>query len=555
MFSKKIIWLFVSQFAVFSVQAVPVQEQWVPAQDEPFVAKRPPLKSLEGKQSEESPVPKLSSAALPTVNASDSEQQYWTKRGRLDIVDRLRKAQRDTTPQPASVRKLPAEPSAGSVALVPVAPLKTESTEPLKAEPARLAQVKAEPVKPVPLKTEPVKPEPVKAALAKPIVPLKVADTKPEMAAELIMVQPLTPTREEQSRYWSARGRGDLAAKIAAPLDAHSESGNANGDRPVTIDRVRARPAQTAASSVGKLASDEKNTIISVPYIDSAGQDTRVPSKLTPEELAKYWAARGRDDLAEQAQNMSHPLPAGEEYGSSLREFHVKQSVREDKVIVRGAEQPARSEQLTPNKQELADSAEYWSSRGCTDLAEALQSRLEVPAARRGSVRVVPVAQAAMHEKPIKGDNKSALEDVLLKSPTSIKARLDLADIYRQAGELGRAAVLIDSVLAGHPDLAEALFARARLYAEQSLWREVLGVLEKVSPSARNAEMARLQKTAWAHVQIDRADALLRQGNQLEAQVLLRQVARELALNEQQRVVQPESPSLWKNAAGSRGAH
>jgi hypothetical protein len=71
-----------------------------------------------------------------------------------------------------------------------------------------------------------------------------------------------------------------------------------------------------------------------------------------------------------------------------------------------------------------------------------------------------------------------------------------------------------------------------------------LYALEKISPVSRSDEMGKLQKTAWAHVQIDRADALVRQGNNREAEVLLRQVAVELAVNDTLRA-QPETPALW----------
>ncbi|MDP1941213.1 MAG: hypothetical protein Q8K54_11295, partial [Gallionella sp.] len=90
--------------------------------------------------------------------------------------------------------------------------------------------------------------------------------------------------------------------------------------------------------------------------------------------------------------------------------------------------------------------------------------------------------------------------------------------------------------------------ASAQLYATQRLWWETLHTLDKISPVSRTTEMGKLQKMAWAHVQIDRADALVRQGNNAEAELLLRQVAAELAVNYNQ-TRQPEPPPLWKSAA------
>lgn len=742
MFSKKIICLgiYALQFVLFSSQAatVPAQgvEQWVPAQDEPFVAKRPqPLnRSLvaEAKMSEIKAEAVVKSSVLPVINTADSQLQYWSRRGRLDIVEHLRKRQ-DTAPakesrlaqasvvaagitqpvktestEPAKVEPyVAAQPMAEaaklvSVNVVPVksepvksepvkaepvriellkaepvntellrteaakqvsvnaAPVKSEpvklepvkieqlKAEPVKAEPVKIGPLKAEPAKPVSVNVAPIKAEPVKAAQVNPIEPVAVhlsnlpprgefkssayagaqagsaqiaqaikgADKVPEIgpAAELIKVQPLTPTREEQARYWATRGRSDLV--VVEPLARQSDARGAV--RVVTVAKASSAPEGNNVSVVDVLpVVYKKNINNSNGYDNIETLESRVGPELNPDEQAKYWAARGRDDLAEQAKTKNEqsdtPFKGGAASRTSRTDVQVKNAApgrlltgdvssdsdttlprlnpdeqakywsargrddlaeqakarseqsgmpvkgveasrttrakqREEKVLVRGVERGASIAQ--PASQELNGGAEYWAARGRDDLADALKLRMAV--ARRDSVRVLPAAQTVTQDKSNQRENKSALEDALMKNPSGIKARLDLADIYRQTGELERASVLIDGVLAGNPDLAEALYARARLYAEQSLWREVLWVLEKVSPAARNGEMAKLQKTAWAHVQIDRADVLVRQGDHLEAQVLLRQVARELALNTTQRA-QPESPSLWKNAVKTKG--
>jgi len=751
MFSKKIICLgiYASQFVLFSSQAATVQaqavEQWVPAQDEPFVAKRPQIlnRSLvaDAKLSEIKAEGVVKSPVLPLIDTAESQLQYWSKRGRPDIVEHLRKRHRDnahagesrlaqatvvaagitqptklTEPakvepyvaaqpmaeaaKPVSVNAVPvksepvkteqlraesAKPVSVNAAPVKAEPVKSEAvkSEPVKGEPVKTEQLRAEPAKPVsvnaapikaepvkseagksepvklePVKTElraepakpvsvnaaPIKAEPGKVAQVNPIEPvaahlsnlpprgevkstayavarvnsvpialaIKEANNVPRPAAELIKVQPLTPTREEQARYWAARGRSDLA--VVEPLSRQSGAGGVG--RAETVAKASLPLAMNDASVVDALAVVDKKSIDkSNGYNKPETLESRVEPKLNPDEQAKYWAARGRDDLAEQAKTQSEqsdtpfkggirtsradvqvknaapgrlltgdvssdsdtPLPklnpdeqakywaargrddlaeqakaGSEQSGVPVKGIEASRTLRakqrDEKVLVRGVERGASFAQ--PASQELNGDAEYWAARGRDDLADALKLRMAV--ARRDSVRVLPAAQTVTQNKSNQRENKSALEDALLKNPSGIKARLDLADIYRQTGELERASVLIDGVLAGNPDLAEALYARARLYAEQSLWREVLWVLEKVSPASRNGEMAKLQKTAWAHVQIDRADVLVRQGDHLEAQVLLRQVARELALNTKQRM-QPESPALWKNGVKTKG--
>lgn len=220
-------------------------------------------------------------------------------------------------------------------------------------------------------------------------------------------------------------------------------------------------------------------------------------------------------------------------------------------VVLTGIK-PIEDEKTLPtvplSRQSLDENAQYWESRGRTDLAEQIRQQLQ-----RSSLPENRVERAGVlrhdSEKIVNNQSveKSSLEDSLLKNPNNLKARLDLAQIYRSTGELSKARSLIESVLASHPDMPEALLASALLFAEQHLWPETLFVLEKVAPVARNAEMAKLQKMAWAHVQLDRADALLRRGDNIEAELLLRRIAAELAINSRQQAL-PEPPALWNSA-------
>jgi tetratricopeptide (TPR) repeat protein len=208
----------------------------------------------------------------------------------------------------------------------------------------------------------------------------------------------------------------------------------------------------------------------------------------------------------------------------------------------------------TPSRQELNERAQYWEARGRSDLAVQIRQKLQV-------LEAAPISDGSARPGRETGNGvgsgtnnaaRSALEDSLLRNPDSLKSRLDLGQIYRSTGEISKARAQIDSVLSVNPDLPEAIFASAQVYADQRLWWETLHALEKISPASRTNEMARLQKMAWAHVQIDRADALVRQGNNADAEVLLRRVAVELAVNYNQEM-QPEPPALWKNEL--RGQH
>lgn len=319
---------------------------------------------------------------------------------------------------------------------------------------------------------------------------------------------------EEKAQYWQARGRNDLADKVRAPAEVKA---------PAVI--VAVEPVTSAMPTAS----------------DSAKPQDK-------ERQARYWQARGRSDLADKVRGS-----AAESSAAPVR------TVTPMSISLSGAESVvAELPAMPPSRQVLSDGAQYWEMHGRNDLADQLRQKLQTMEPASG--RAVYAGRGAAPERTLVSDKninnnqyfaKSSLEDELLKNPNSLKARLDLAQIYRSAGEMAKARVLIDGVLASHPDLPEALYASAGLFAEQRLWPETLHVLEKISPAARTDEMAKLQKMAWAHVQIDRADALVRQGNNIEAELLLRQVAAELAVHANQTSL-PEPPPLWKSAVTPR---
>jgi tetratricopeptide (TPR) repeat protein len=356
--------------------------------------------------------------------------------------------------------------------------------------------------------------------------------------------KPSSQALAERSKYWEVRGRTDLAEKL------NIEAAKAEPKQPVAVNPISASVNVTSMTSqtVDSLAlaavtsheaskpPTESRTVIAVVPVQggmsvSASDQASATSKQALADKAQYWIEHGRPDLAEKAQQ---PARAGK----------VESLAGKSKAM---ADSPAQSEPETLGRdhaspasgQALADKAQYWADHGRTDLADQLRKKLQQMApesagAARDTGRSVPDAK------------RTALEDYLLKNPDSLKARLDLALIYRSIGEIAKAREQIDSVLMVSPDLPDALFASAQLYADQRLWWETLHVLEKISPASRTPEMGRLQKIGWAHVQIDRADALVRQGDNQGAEVLLRQVAAELVVNYNQTLA-PEPPPLWKS--------
>ena len=376
-----------------------------------------------------------------------------------------------------------------------------------------------------------------------------------EENVQALVAQPSRQELLDRAQYWEDRGRSDLAAKVPdQPALAMTRQGDmalnknsAASKRIALAERVIARndPAIHAQAEPG---ASESSTAL-------AGA---APGKQELEEQAAYWEARGRSDLASKAR----PAPAGAAADSgrdaAVRIPAADRQVSRSMLLVSdehvrsdaGISENARTlGNVTLNREELDEQAQYWEARGRSDLAEQLRKKLYAlePARPMSASRQTATARN-LHVQVREGEgvSRSALEDSLLKNPGSMAARLDLAKIYQDAGEMAKARLQIDSVLAANPDLPDALYASAQLYATQRLWWETLHTLDKISPVSRTTEMGKLQKMAWAHVQIDRADALVRQGNNAEAELLLRQVAAELAVNYNQ-TRQPEPPPLWKS--------
>ncbi len=346
----------------------------------------------------------------------------------------------------------------------------------------------------------------------------------------------------DRAAYWDSHGRGDLADKARAQLKQMDARQHVDGLSVSPENRVKPAAASVALSPDRIASLPGADKVKTQPSSDMGSQLPVVeqsvvqPKKPDAEEMARYWDARGRSDLAGQLRNQSVEKDALQQ-----RPLLIAPQIVQRAIPDTPADAQLGAQQYTQSSDEKA---RYWEEHGRSDLAGQLRQKLaEGEHFPKETARVT--REPVPHESVARSD-RTALEDSLLKNPGSLQTRLDLAQVYRGAGEMAKARLQIDSVLAERPDLPEALFASAQLYAQQRLWPETLYTLEKVLPVSRSADMARLQKTAWAHVQIDRADALARQGRNQEAEVLLRRVAAELAVNENQNVL-PEPPPLWKN--------
>ena len=119
---------------------------------------------------------------------------------------------------------------------------------------------------------------------------------------------------------------------------------------------------------------------------------------------------------------------------------------------------------------------------------------------------------------------RTDLENALLNDPQSPWIRLDLARVYRKQGALTNARSVMDGLLASNPDMPDALYASALLYGELSDWNRTLDMLARIPPQSRTRDMATLQRRAWVHASVDRANALTQQGQVAAAHSLLEQV-------------------------------
>jgi len=457
------------------------------------------------------------------------QAQYWDSRGRTDLSAKIRK------------ELAPVEQPAVVVSNKPVVTA-TEMADKPRFTVSSMPETQAASVV-----TERV--AAIKAAENTPAAESQQRVTLEENVQALV-ARPSKQESLDRAQYWEERGRSDLAAKVPnQPVLLMTEQGdtvlskNSVASKRIAIaEKVIARNDSAGRAQAGM---PEPGTALPAAPLSQKELD----------EQAAYWEARGRTDLADKARPAPGIAGTGRDAAARIAAADRQMSLLATDDPVQGkfsATGNARTlGSVAPTRAELDEQAQYWEDRGRSDLADQLRKKLYAlepahPASQ--SRRTAPVQALHATKTRDNEDARSALEDSLLKNPGSMSARLDLARIYQSAGEMAKARLQIDSVLAKSPDLPDALYASAQLYATQRLWWETLHTLDKISPVSRTTEMGKLQKMAWAHVQIDRADALVRQGNNAEAELLLRQVAAELAVNYNQ-TRQPEPPPLWKSAA------
>jgi tetratricopeptide (TPR) repeat protein len=332
---------------------------------------------------------------------------------------------------------------------------------------------------------------------------------------------------QARATYWDRHGRADLAEKGRSRI------------RQVSAPAVKAESlvsVKPAAPVVIPPPAEIRPTVVAATPL-SQSQASAKPDIVKSEDTAQYWESRGRSDLAQKARGEPKVIPVTVQTPVQTKIVNFAPNGSEAMPVVK------------PTREAQVDSAQYWESRGRGDLAAQIRKKLGTPPSN-GRRETVNSGGTDNQLRSAGSDNqaRSELEDSLLKNSDSLKSRLDLAQLYQGAGEFSRARVQIDSVLLNNPDLPAALFASAQLYAEQHLWMEAMHTLERISPVSRTLEMARLQKTSWAHLQLDRADALVRQGKHADAELLLRQVAVELAINVSAAQT-AEPPPLWNSAS------
>lgn len=138
----------------------------------------------------------------------------------------------------------------------------------------------------------------------------------------------------------------------------------------------------------------------------------------------------------------------------------------------------------------------------------------------------VEIARAQARAQNDAGDPGLAqrtLEDAMLTSPDSPWVRLDLANIYRRNGLTAQARGVMDGLLMSQPDMPDALYASAMLAADASDPAAGLQYLDRIPATARTRDMAQLQRRLWGQGQVQRAQALGRQGRAAEARSVLAQ--------------------------------
>lgn len=322
----------------------------------------------------------------------------------------------------------------------------------------------------------------------------------------------------DRADYWTAHGRFDLAEQHATSQAAETGNG-ANRASLVAVSNDAA-----SGDIVGRITPAGGQGEGAVIAGSKFAQTDR-------RQQADYWRQRGRSDLADALTDQTYSRPYSRESHliserdtsvvarprvtdevvqetlspitrTMPRSYATTRSPDQDEAAKRADGVLAQKSRVIPRN--LADSAEYWQRRGRPDMADWFRPHLQ------------------SDQPPLQQYSRTAQQT----------ARMDVVQV-------------------SHTNLSDALFAIAQLYVDQQMWRDALQILEKISPISRSAEMERLQRSVWTHVQIERADVLIRQGRNAEAKMLLQRVATELAINPSSANL-AEPPPLWGACGVSR---
>lgn len=359
-------------------------------------------------------------------------------------------------------------------------------------------------------------------------------------------------SREDRAEYWSVRGRPDLAEQSATGQIAKARNSTDSAGFVLVGDSAALSDIVMPPQSAG----DQREGAL-IAGVKLAQTDRR--------QQANYWRQHGRSDLSEALTEQSYLAAYSRESPVvSPRDANVVARLHVTDEDVRGEAMPMPrtlpqnyatsslldqkrplgtvdsflAEESRAFRRDSAGSAEYWQRRGRPDLAAQLRPQLQ------SDLQPHPLVTRQTGQFVGDGSTSTVVQS-LSNYPVNAGIRLKLTS------ELSNLPAQRGVVRFSPPDLSGALFAIAQVYVDQQMWRFALQTLERISPVSRSPEIERLQRTVWAQVQIERADILVRQGRNADAQVLLKRVASELVINSNSANL-ADPPPLWGSGGLNR---
>lgn len=118
----------------------------------------------------------------------------------------------------------------------------------------------------------------------------------------------------------------------------------------------------------------------------------------------------------------------------------------------------------------------------------------------------------------------AALEEALQNDPSNVWIRLELAGSFMRSNQEQEARSLIDGVLKNDPDDPRALYASATLYSRGNHFQAALDTLARIPPGYETRAVSALRLSMTQQQLLKQADALRRQGHDIEAMAYLAQL-------------------------------